>query len=169
MFLAAAGALMIENRADRRPVADQRSLPTYPDDQLRTSQTFENWKKVCLWIKENTPSDSSFITPADQQTFKWYAERAEVACWKDVPQDAEAMIEWYQRIQDLYEPQKSYLAGLMAYSDDQLATLANEYGADYLLIPQSQVDLANGSTNLKQVYPEKKNTKSTYVVFVFQR
>jgi hypothetical protein len=86
-----------------------------------------------------------------------------------VPQDAEAMIEWYQRVQILCEPQKTYLAGLMAYSDEQLRDLANEYGADYLLVPQSQVDSSGGSTTLKQVYPEKKNTKSTYVVFVFER
>ncbi len=169
MILAAASLLIIEEQADQRPVADQRSLPTYPDDPLRTIQTFENWQKVCFWIKENTPADSLFITPAEQQTFKWYAERAEVACWKDVPQDAAAMVEWYQRIQDLCEPQKNYLAGLMAYSDEQLKSLADQYGADYLLVPQSQVEMASVPTRLTQVYPEKRNTKSTYVVFVFQR
>lgn len=169
MIFAATCAQIVEKRADRRPVADQRSLPTYPGDPLRTIQTFENWRKVCVWIKNNTPTDSLFITPAEQQTFKWYAERAEVACWKDVPQDAAAMIQWYQRIQALCEPQKIYLAGLMAYDDEQLTDLATEYGADYLLLPQSQVELASIPSTMKQVYPEAKDTKSTYVVLKFER
>lgn len=37
------------------------------------------WVEVCQWIKNNTPPGTRVITPRQNQTFKWYAERAEVA------------------------------------------------------------------------------------------
>ena len=39
-----------------------------------------------------------FLTPTDHQTFKWYAQRAELVTWKDVPQDAESIVEWSERL-----------------------------------------------------------------------
>lgn len=169
LILMAAGIMIFEKNTDPRPIADQRSLPNYENDIQRTIETQANWKKVCLWIRENTPADSQFITPVNQQTFKWFAHRAEVASWKDVPQDAEAMIEWNRRISDLYEPQKRFDAGLLAFSDEELFRLSELYDADYLVLPQRNLDMAFEPTRLKQVYPQKKNTKSTYVVLVFLR
>jgi len=169
LILAATGIHVFEKNADPRPVADQRSLPSYELESVRTIETYRNWRKVCAWIAENTPPDSCFITPMEQQTFKWYAGRAEVASWKDIPQDAEAIVEWHRRIIEVTEPQRRYDVGLMAFSDEQLAAIAQKYEADYLLVRQSQVNLANPPSKLKRVYPADSNSKTTYVVFEFEQ
>jgi hypothetical protein len=166
-IIAASAVVIYEKNLDPRPRADRRSLPSYMDDESRTIATYRNWKRVCKWINENTPTDTVFITPHEQQTFKWYTGRTEVVCWKDVPQDAEGILDWNQRLLELYVPQRRYEAGLMSFSDSQLREMANRYGADYLLVPQRHVDFAREPTDLKQVYPKDADEKSTYVVYEF--
>lgn len=166
-IVAASGVAVYQKFEDPRPRADRRSLPNYEGNSIRTMGTYRNWLKVCDWIANNTPTDAMFITPHEQQTFKWYAGRSEVVSWKDVPQDSHGILDWSQRLVELYEPQRRYENGLMSYSDQQLRTFAKTYGADYLVVPQRHVDLAAVPTNLKQVYPIDVNSKSTYVVFEF--
>lgn len=166
-IVAATGLVVYEKNQDPRPRADRRSLPSYEGDSVRTLDTYNNWRKACLWIAENTPADAMFITPHEQQTFKWYAGRAEVVSWKDIPQDSNGILDWSQRLIELYEPQRRYENGLMSYSDEQLRLFAKKYGADYLMVPQRHVDLAAVPTTLKQVYPADPESKSTYVVFEF--
>ncbi|MDA7926235.1 hypothetical protein N9B46_05250 [Mariniblastus sp.] len=166
LLVAAFTIAVVENHQDIRPRADQRSLPDY-DDIERTEGTYRNWLRVCQWVKTETPQDAVFITPAEQQTFKWYTGRSEVVSWKDIPQDAVNILEWQQRLNQLYEPQRRYDNGLMSYSDAQLKDLGKYYGADYLIVPQRQVDLAGVPTKLKRVYPENESDKTTYVVFEF--
>ena len=164
-IVAATGLLVVEKFADPRPRADMRSLPSYEDSRERTMGTYRNWIKVCQWIADNTPENATFITPHKQQTFKWYSGRSEIVCWKDIPQDAEGIREWRKRLNELYEPQRLYEEGLMLYSDEQLKEIANRYEATHLLIPQRAVDLI--PSTLKQVYPEDRTEKSTYVVLEF--
>ena len=63
-----------------------------------------DWQEACLWASDdrNMPPTARFITPRMAQTFKWYAHRAEVATWKDMPQDAKELVQWRTRIQDLF-------------------------------------------------------------------
>ena len=164
-IVTATGLLVAENFADLRPRADVQSLPDYGDDYQRTTDTYHNWTRACQWIAANTPPNAIFITPHQQQTFKWYAGRSEVVCWKDIPQDAEGIREWKQRLNVLYERQRYYEEGLMWYTDQELKEIAAHYKATYLLIPQRCVDLR--PTTLKQIYPEDRSEKSTYVVFEF--
>ena len=164
LLLVADAVAVMENHQDIRPRADQRSLPEY-DDVQRTEETYRNWRRVCQWVKTETPKDAVFITPAEQQTFKWYTGRSEVVSWKDIPQDAVNILEWQQRLNQLYEPQRRYENGLMSYSDAQLKELGKYYGADYLIVPQHQVDLAGVPTKLIRVYPENATDKTTYVIF----
>ena len=166
LILVAASLLVRERNSDPRPFADQRSLPSYPGEDFRTQQTYSNWRKVCRWIESNTPTDAVFITPHEQQTFKWYAGRTEVVNWKDVPQDARSITEWDRRVQELLEPQRQFELGLMNYSDEQLQALSQKYQADFLVVPQWQVELVSAPTKLRQVYPAPGD-KSTFVVFKF--
>jgi len=149
------------------PRADQAALPTYPGEPIRTAETYQNFVKACHWIRNNTPASSVFITPDQQQTFKWHAHRQEIVNWKDVPQDANSMLDWRNRVQQLIEPQRRYPQGLMAYSDQQLIELAQTYQATHLLLPQWQVDMMPDSPKLKQIYPANSAQKATYVVFEF--
>ena len=164
-ILAATGLVVVEKFAEPRPRADVQSLPSYENDRRKTIDTYRNWTKVCRWIANNTPANACFITPHQQQTFKWYAGRSEVVCWKDIPQDSETIDQWRQRLRILYDVQRSFAAGLMSYTDEQLKEIASRYGATHLLVPQRAVDLAG--TTLKQIYPEDRSEKSTYVVFEF--
>ena len=161
----AAVLLAVEKHAEPRPNADRRSLPPYHGNELRTQQTYQNWRKVCQWIKDNTAPNAVFITPYEQQTFKWYAERTEVVNWKDIPQDTVSIVEWNRRVIQLLEPQKQIACGLMVYSDEQLNAIAKNYGANYLLIPQHQVNLSPIPTNLRLIYPADNQEKATYLVF----
>jgi len=164
-IVAATGLLVVEKLADPRPRADMQSLPSYEGSPERTMATYRNWVKACQWIADNTPGNATFITPHQQQTFKWYSGRSEVVCWKDIPQDAAGIGEWRRRLNELYEPQRLYEEGLLLYSDEQLRDIANRYKATHLLVPQHAVDLI--PTALKQIYPENRAEKSTYAVFEF--
>jgi len=168
LIMVATMLMIVDRYRDPRPMGDRRGLPSYPDDAKRTQQTYENWIRVNDWIRINTPADARFFTPHEQQTFKWYAARSEVVNWKDVPQDAPALLAWNRRVDQLLWPQKRFESGLMVYSDAQLRALGKQYNADYLLMPQWQVELATERTGLKQVYPENPHDRATYVIFALK-
>ena len=95
------------------------------------------WLRACDWVAHSgqIPPDALFITPGRNQTFKWYAGRGEVANWKEIPQDAVAIVEWWRRIDDLYlagrhQPNDESLADLGA---ERLKQLGEDYGADYVM------------------------------------
>ena len=70
-------------------------------DKLRD---YAEWLDVCRWIADqrHTPRNARFIVPRVAYTFKWYAGRGEVVNWKESPQDAAGLHEWWQRINDIY-------------------------------------------------------------------
>lgn len=153
-------------RGDGRPRADQQTLPADPQ-AASAEQILEDWRRVCAWFRDRTAADTLVLTLREQQTFKWYAERAEVVNWKDVPQDAGGLIEWMKRYGEIY--QQAYdqnlaagtRGGLMIYSDATLREFGREYGADYLVVPRYQVYLRAQSgfaSELKIVYPHPTAT-----------
>ena len=172
---AAALLIIFESVGDWRSGADRLTLPTYPDNEKRTAQTFENWKKVCFWAKENTQPDSVFLTPFQFQTFKWYSNRAEFACWKDIPQDAENITAWRTRIQYL-QLADSQLASWLSFPEEMLDEFLDANGITHVLLPQSYEDQLqiiieespSGSSPagslLRRVYPEEE-ARTTFVVF----
>jgi hypothetical protein len=122
-----------------------------------------DWTAACAWIGQNTPADALFITPREQQTFKWYAGRAEVANWKDVPQNAAGLIEWKRRLSELYPRDPEHrLHDLAAFSDDALVTLARKYGATFIVLDATR---ANRQVGLPRVYPGGGETSSSFQVF----
>jgi len=170
--LLAAGLILVEAThywggfiQDPRPAADKASLPNDPSDR-RTQEIYRNWIKVCTWIRTETPADALFLTPRHQQTFKWYAQRAEVVSWKDVPQDSRGLIEWRARVQDCFP----------VISDDWSFALADptavhlrvqRYEVDYLLMTQNAYQLRQRFGQplpYRLVYPQHPEQKTTYVV-----
>jgi len=138
-----------QRRSDMRPMADVQVLPAWENDPAATRRTYDDWRQACRWIAENTPPDACFITPKMQQTFKWYAERSEVCCWKDVPQDAVKLIEWWQRQRELY-PRKVAIGGLAVHGEQALRELAKKYGADYVVLDRC---VSSRPLLLRRVYP----------------
>jgi hypothetical protein len=97
-----------------------------------------DWREACHWISENAPPDAVFLTPRLDHTFRWYAQRAEVASRKDIPQDAPGIVEWWRRNCELYR--SSAGPGPPAWQSSQaelgaarLTELGRKYGADYVI------------------------------------
>jgi hypothetical protein len=101
---------------------------------------FADWLAVCEWIQQNTPNDSLWITPKHQQTFKWYAQRAEVVSWKDVPQDNSSIIEWYRRIERLTQPRDT-TGRVRSWKTEELVEIAREYQSNWILMDRTYQDV----------------------------
>ncbi len=123
----------------RQPGADK--LPIFirqpRADKLRN---YADWLDVCRWASDsrNTPPDARFLVPRIACTFRWYSGRGEVANWKDSPQDAKSLREWWERIQDIYAtrnpaPLDKYYNSLADEGAGRLRGLAEKYQADYLV------------------------------------
>jgi hypothetical protein len=127
----------------------------------QTRSDFDAWREACMWIAENTPDDAIFLTPRGQQTFKWYAQRAEVFAGKDIPQDAPGVWEWKRRAND---PAAFRLAnyGFARLTDGQIIALAERYDATYLLVERVK---ASRPTGLVLVYPLADAENSEYAVY----
>lgn len=96
-----------------------------------------DWLNVCDWIKQNTPEDALFLTPRSTSSFKWHAQRAELVTYKDVPQDAESLIAWRNRLYDVFKPQgdptKRWVRSTSQLGTPRILELAEKYRFDFLL------------------------------------
>ena len=115
-----------------------RCVPTPPRaDRL---PGYSAWRLACHWIAEprNVPPDSRFFTPPMAQTFKWYAGRSEVVNWKEIPQDAQSIVAWWRRMNDVYytgidDPGRRWYNSLAWLDAERLRQLGRRYDADYVL------------------------------------
>jgi hypothetical protein len=124
-----------------------RAVPTVPRADLvdhadadRQVLDYLTWRDACRWIAESSevPADARFLTPRSSQTFKWYAGRSEVVTWKDVPQDARSIAEWWDDLVAVYADPSPYggyrwYASLAEQGAERLRRLGKTYGADYVL------------------------------------
>jgi hypothetical protein len=113
-----------------------RPFPTRPRaDKENKVADYVAWRHVCAWVESNTPADARFITPRTQQTFKWYCGRGEVATWKDLPQDAQHIVEWWRRLNELHRDQEQgrWRSSLTELPAQQLRQLGRTYSAGYLV------------------------------------
>jgi hypothetical protein len=146
-----------------RPISRMfRPLPG--SDQLLTAEEWlAHWRDCCRWIAAETPPDAKFLTPRRQQTFKWYAGRAEVATWKDIPQDAASIVAWRQVLAELYPSQAAHWQeDLAAFSDEELIALARQYECQYIVIDRTRSSRRIG---LPSVYPLYREENPAFEVF----
>ena len=137
--------------------------PNASPEQQR--QSFRDWLAVCDWIRVATPEDELFLTPRHQQTFKWYAERAEVVNWKDVPQDAASLLEWQTRFDDVFPRQLGTVA-LSAMRVPISYTKLREYRRRYgvrLMVVDNRI--ATKQLPLVKLYPADGQSNETYSVY----
>ena len=157
-----------ENLQDVRPPAAQVSLPTYESDKVRTNQSYFNFVKACHWADNHTSERAVFVTPYNQQIFKWYANRAELACWKDAPQDAEGISEWRKRIAWLSNFD-NLPAGILQMTAEQADALIQQTNATHVIAAQALEDVAIEnellSRRLTRIYPEAGDARSTFVIY----
>ena len=128
-----------------------------PDVQ---QSVFEDWLAVCRWAEMSTDKDEVFLTPRHQQTFKWYAHRAEVVNWKDVPQDAESLREWYRRFQEIFPRRLGHVRVTIRY--DRLREYRRDYGVRFLIVDRR---VSGENLPLVRLYPLAPDANATYAVY----
>jgi hypothetical protein len=111
----------------------------------------EAWREVCDWAAAETEPDAIFLTPRLAQTFRWYANRAEVVNRKDIPQDAEGIVEWWRRNRRIYgsaaDSPTMWHESLAELGPERLRQLGAEFDADYV------ITAAYPALNLERVGP----------------
>lgn len=153
-----------------RPTADamlhwwHAPPPELAKGETSAADWFRDWQAVCEWISQHTPREARFLTPAEQQTFKWYAGRAELATRKDIPQDARGLVEW-----------RAAMDKLQAATD--LAATAREFQAQYVVVDRTHAARLGGSplggaplggarpSGLVHIYPLIREENLTFDVY----
>ncbi len=142
----------------------QRLQPTTPRAERLANPL--DWQEACFWAADerNTPPTARFITPRLAQTFKWYANRAEVATWKDVPQNAAEIVQWRTRLQDLFaadggDPEYPRNESLNELDLRRIEELGRKYQADFLITESTDPPL-----NLKVVYRNE-----SYIIYQLKK
>jgi hypothetical protein len=149
---------------NRLPPALLAGIASEEVGQERIEAVCRNWRLVCEWCKVNSPPNSLFLTPLHQQSFNWFAERAEFASWKNAPQDAVGIIEWQRRVammRSIGGQQPGF--GVLDLPKESLQWLVQTHGLDYLLVFQREVDRAGVPEGMVQVYPVT-GKKTTFCV-----
>ena len=115
----------------------QRYLnPRPPAD--RNVRDLAAWPDACNWAREHTPKNSLFLIPRGSQSFNWNAERPDLVNWKEVPQDAEALLIWQKRYFDVFfttdeTGQRVAYHSLAEQGTTRIRKLAEKYDVDYVL------------------------------------
>ncbi|QEG40026.1 hypothetical protein UC8_20300 [Roseimaritima ulvae] len=140
---------------------DLHSQGHFPDTSVAERQAVcRAWIDACDWIRDNTDPDAVFLTPRHQQTFKWYANRAEVVNYKDVPQDVPNLKEWQSRFDRVFPPELGRIRITIQYSE--LQKFRKQYGADYMVVDRR---IAPYSMPLQKVYPTALESNEYYAVY----
>lgn len=135
-----AGGLVVAALAGAGYVGQQRIASPFPRaDKPGKVADWQDWQAACRYAAQHTPADARFLTPRLAQTFKWYAGRSEAATWKDTPQDARAIVEWWGRLREIYGidacwPGWFWCQSLAELPPSRLCALGARYGAEYLLV-----------------------------------
>lgn len=117
----------------------QRVAPDPPRaDKLGRTLDPHAWRDVCEWIALNTPPSALFISPRNGVSFRWYAERPDVGTWKDIPQDAAHVLEWWDRMHAIYfmyneDPTARWYPSLAEADRSHVLRAARQYGVQYIL------------------------------------
>jgi hypothetical protein len=144
------------------PLAMKRSHPGQPrSDAPNKVIDSGDWRDVCLWIRANTPTTAVVLAPRATQTFKWWAQRAEVGCWKDVPQNARDLVEWWRRMDTIHathssDPEDDWYDSLAEAGEPHAVQMAQKYGASYILTA--------AEPPLALVSPYRNNSYAVYEV-----
>jgi hypothetical protein len=146
-----------------RPISRMyRPLPG--SDRLLTAREWlAHWQAACRWIGEHTPADARFLTPRRQQTFAWYAGRAQVVSWKDIPQDARGIIAWRRALDEIYPRDDAHWReDLAAFTDEELVALARKYQCQYIVIDRTR---STRRIELPRVYPLFREENPAFEVY----
>lgn len=146
-------------------IAVGNQLPKHtvgPESSVASDQRVaRDWMAVCEFIRYETPEKAIFLTPRHQQSFKWYAHRAEVVNWKDIPQDAPSVVQWARRINRVYPVSTGRRHPPL--EDREIRQLQRDYGVTYWLVDRRVVGKLPSHT---VVYPKQGEVNHTYTLYL---
>ena len=151
------------NCTETIPAGDKAHFVAKSDSDSDQQKQFQDWLRVCRWIKENSEPHSLWLTPRRQQSFKWHTGRPELACWKDAPQNAEALVEWSKRLADAYPFDKA--KNLEPWTTEKLWELQAKYGIRYVLLDRRVT--GQNPPLLPILYPSPTELNESFAVFEF--
>jgi hypothetical protein len=163
IFVVAGYFAYVDGQAEHRFIVPRADAAVIPHDQTREnsrSATHANWVRVCEWIEQNTPKDAIIWSARRQQSFKWYAQRAEVHNYKDIPQDPAGLLEWRNRLEVVREVARR--GGLWHFSREELVALQQKYNFQYIMVYKSGV---NEPLPFERVYPTADEENRHYEVY----
>ncbi len=113
----------------------------------RYSEQSSSWVKICRWIEANAPRDAIYLTPPGNNGFASLSERSNVADFKNNPDGALYLAEWFGRLRDLaggklpegrgFENRQLLNRAYAALSVEQLIEVGRKYGAGYAVLPKA--------------------------------
>ena len=127
-------------------------------------QVYQDWLAVCRWARLSSDEQEVFLTPRNQQTFKWFSGRAEVVNWKDVPQNPSALIQWYERFREVYPDQigNRRTANRVSIRYPTLLGFREKYGVRYMIVDRR---ITGDNLPLLRIYPNEPEQNETYAVY----
>jgi hypothetical protein len=153
------------NFSRQYPAADE-ILMKAPMTRTIDTDRYIDWLAACDWARKNSPPDSLWFTPEHQQTFKWYAGRAEVVCWKDVPQDNASVRKWYERLILCRQP-RTPNNERTEWTSEQIKALSRRYGFRWVIVDRgTQI---NPLYDLEIMYPTETQNKSFAIFRVIKQ
>jgi hypothetical protein len=125
-------------------VTQERLARRFPPADGKMSDAGD-WRAACRWIAAHTPKDAVFLTPRMASTFHWYANRSAVVAHKNIPQDAEGIVEWWDRLDQIHRydfgGERRHWQSLADEGAARLQELAGQYHAQYV-VTESEPPLA---------------------------
>jgi hypothetical protein len=133
----------------------------------KSQPRYDDWRDACAWVREHAPANAVFLIPRNGQSFKWYAARADVANWKDVPQDAASVVQWHARCEELFPKTNRFGKPTTLDSPEKLGAarlreLAKQYGATHVLAA------AYPPLDLPVAYAPEPGNPEAFTVYVFR-
>lgn len=110
---------------------ERHGAPPRADKDMATD--FGDWRDICRAARETTPGEARFLAPRMGQTFHWYAQRADVVNWKDIPQDAPSIVWWSQAIRDIFLLDDGPEVPLCDQDAVEVRDLAQHYKATHVI------------------------------------
>jgi len=156
------GRSTVQRVTDGVPVSHSNRLLGMDRDASYGEQrrVMADWISVCRFVRANTPEDAVLLTPRHQQSFKWYAHRAEVVNWKDIPQDVKSLRLWARRFVQVYPVELSTMRVTIRY--DRLREFRREYGAAWMIVDRRVV---GPHLPMMQIYPLENERNTTYAIY----
>jgi len=95
-------------------------------------------RALAEFMRERTPKQALFLTPPDDDSLRFFGERAIVVDWKGNPAVPAEVLAWYRRIEDVTGrhgmTREEELRGYDALDEQRLEALRVRYGFDYAVV-----------------------------------